>query len=323
MNRTRPIGEYGGPDSGPKVIRVRGVASTPSDVNVRLRWAGGAYAATAEVIVFYEPTSITPKTLAVGAEAWVIWRPSANRYEELSSTAAPEQIVWAELTEDKAYADVAKLAKPVLANGTLDSGADDFYLIDQEGRYWGLAAFDDTANGGGVQKGYRFHGVRISDDWASSGKPGFRIIDGEDPDDIILVTIDSLTTGSEYACTYSGELPGGPDSARRPRYTQASTGLPVFDDFALVPAFTTGDPWIAKWVKEDAHYAFWRPLKVEDKVLWTLDPAGGHTLATISATTLQLNLKIRKLKLRIFEVREDVADDVEILYEDGVECPTE
>lgn len=256
---------------------------------------------------------------------WVILSQRQDNEQWLTERGgtAGSQVIWAELIEDKAYADVAKLAKPVLANGTLDSGADDFYLIDQEGRYFGLAAFDDTANGGAAVNGYRFHGVRISDDWESSGKPAFRIIDGEDPDDFILVQIDALATGSEYSCTYSGELPGGPDSARRPRYTESGAGLRVFDDFALVPAFTAGDYWICKWVKESAHYAFWRPLTIQDKEIWTLDPAGGHTLATISATTLQLNLKIRKLKLRIFEVREDVADDVEILYEDGVECPTE
>lgn len=85
---SRPMGDYGQPGGGPHIVRVRGVLiSDPSPVlhNRRLKWDGSDYTPSTDDIEFYEPDATTPKVLSEGEEAWVIWRPSPGRYEELST----------------------------------------------------------------------------------------------------------------------------------------------------------------------------------------------------------------------------------------------
>lgn len=86
-DKIRPPQSWGQGGSPAEPIRVRGVEGTPENENRRLKWTEAGYTPTTEAIVFYEPTSLTPKLLPAGEEAWVIFRAAANRYEELVASA--------------------------------------------------------------------------------------------------------------------------------------------------------------------------------------------------------------------------------------------
>lgn len=66
-------------------IRVRGVNADTLQ-NRRLKWdrVTEEYTPTEEEIEFFEPDKYIAKQLAEGAEAWVIFRQAANRYEEIA-----------------------------------------------------------------------------------------------------------------------------------------------------------------------------------------------------------------------------------------------
>lgn len=177
------------------------------------------------------------------------------------------QVVYFELTQNMAYADTAKLAKPVQDDGTLDAGASAFYVVDDraiagDGQYYGKAAYTDGDTEAASHDGYRGHAVRFIDDWNSTGVPGFRIVDMEGPGDFILVVLkeDVAADVAECDVVASNDPAGGPDADRKPRIEATTYHIVVNDDLEIAANAKDGETWVAKWDRGAAYYIFWRKV---------------------------------------------------------------
>lgn len=166
---------------------------------------------------------------------------------------AGSQVVYFELTENKSYGDAAKLAKPVLADGTLDSGAPAFHVIDDQRQFYGRAA-------AGGQEGYRGMAVRLTDDY-SEGVPGFRIATMEGPAQLLVVMLDENLSGASADCSLA-ESPNVFGLAYRGRLPLPveSVDVVVYDDLSVATNAKSGEKWIASWNEVSERYLFWRKL---------------------------------------------------------------
>lgn len=175
------------------------------------------------------------------------------------------QVVYFELTEDKSYSDAAKLAKPVLPDGTLDSGADAFHVVDDKLQFYGKAAT-------GGADGYRGFALRYTDDY-SEGVPGFRIITMEGPAHWFIATLTEAWSMSATACSVGGdEIWGRPFRGVR---LPATGDVDVYDDLSVATGGEIGDKWLVAWDEADEHYIFVVPLT---------PPAVGLTIGMVTAT---------------------------------------
>lgn len=160
------------------------------------------------------------------------------------------QVVYFELTQDMAYADAAKLAKPVDSSGTLDSGADAFYVVDDQRQFYGK-----TATGGA--EGYRGFALRYIDDYAG-GVPGFRIITMEGPAQWLIVDIDAAYSISGTDCNVLADQPWGRPFRNR---QLPETGVVVVeDDLDVASTAAIGDRWLVAWDESEEHYIFIAPI---------------------------------------------------------------
>ncbi len=172
-----------------------------------------------------------------------------------------------ELTQDMAYADTAKLAKPVNDDGTLNSGATAFYVVDMRavatsgayGQHYGKAAYTDADTAAVVWHGYRGDAVKFTDNWNATGVPGYRIVSMENPVDFFIGTCAESLSGSPAAAkvTYDATLnpAGSPFSARRPALL-ADSRVTCYDTLGWLPA--SGEKWILKWDRANARYVYWQ-----------------------------------------------------------------
>lgn len=183
------------------------------------------------------------------------------------------QVVYFELTENKSYGDASKLAKPVLADGTLDTGADAFHVVDDTNQFYGRAAESGA-------DGYRGFALRFTDDY-SEGVPGFRIITMEGPAQFLVVTLDE-ELDSPTDCTYA-EDPMKFGLAQRGRTPAAVGGVDVkvYDDLGMASGAKSGEKWIITWNEFDEQYCFL--LKVPAKKYYIR--VKGVVGSTVSANT--------------------------------------
>lgn len=182
------------------------------------------------------------------------------------------QVVYFELTENKSYGDASKLAKPVLADGTMDAGADAFHVVDDQNQFYGRAAE-------GGAEGYRGFALRFSDDY-SEGVPGFRIITMEGPSQFLVVTLDE-NLASPTDCSYA-EAPFVFGKAFRGRTPAPDEGVDVkvYDDLGVATGAESGEKWVVTWNEDEERYCFWRKITPAAKVLqW------GEATSTITAAT--------------------------------------
>lgn len=180
------------------------------------------------------------------------------------------QVVYFEITEHKVYGDAAVLAKPVLADGTMDAGADEFYVVDEKNMYYGRAAESGA-------DGYRGFGLRYTDDY-SEGVPGFRIISMQGPAQWLIVDLDAAYSGSGTDCNVLADQPWG-----RPFRGQQlpPTGVvEVQDDLSVAASAAIGDKWLVAWDEAEEHYIFVLPLEPFDRIVI------GMVTATIGAATM-------------------------------------
>lgn len=160
------------------------------------------------------------------------------------------QVVYFELTENKSYGDAAKLAKPVLPDGTMDSGADAFHVVDGENLFYGRAA----ENG---QDGYRGMALRFTDDY-SEGVPGFHIIRLEGPAQFLIVTLDeNLASPTDCSFAEDPAVFGLAFRGRTPAPVEA-VDVQVYDDLGVASGAESGEKWIVTWNEDDERYCFWR-----------------------------------------------------------------
>jgi hypothetical protein len=163
------------------------------------------------------------------------------------------QVVYFEITEHKVYGDNAVLAKPVLADGTMDSGADAFYVVDEKNLFYGRAAESS-------EDGYRGFALRYTDDY-SEGVPGFRIIEMEGPADFLVIELAQDLAGPSAECNLSTapNTFGLAFNGRTPP-PEVEYDLDVWDDLSVAEGAKDGEKWIAKWADQEEHYVFWRKL---------------------------------------------------------------
>lgn len=163
------------------------------------------------------------------------------------------QVVYFELTQNKSYGDASKLAKPVLADGTMDSGADAFHVVDDQNQFYGRAAESGA-------EGYRGFALRFSDDY-SEGVPGFRIITMEGPAQFLVVTLDENKASPTTDCTYVEDPSafGLAFRGRRPAPVSA-VDVKVYDDLGVATEAVSADKWIITWNEGSERYTFWQKL---------------------------------------------------------------
>jgi hypothetical protein len=176
---------------------------------------------------------------------------------------AGSQVIYAELVEDKSYADYAKLAKPVDSVGVIISGADPFYLLDEQSQFFGLAAYD-------FQRGYRYHAVKLFDSFLPDGGdpedtwPAYRIIDGEGPAQIVLVELSESYSMSGTHCTPLDQEPFGRADQGRLVFSEeeGATAGDIFvqDPLNVASAAENGDRWIVLWDEAAEQYEFLMPI---------------------------------------------------------------
>jgi hypothetical protein len=188
---------------------------------------------------------------------------------ELAGGTSGSQVVGFGLTEAMGYADIAKLAKPLLADGTLNSAATAFYVVDFRalatsgafGQFYGTLGYTDADSGAVVWDEYRGEAVKFTDDWNSTGIPGYRIVTMEGPADFWIGTCAESLSGSPLAAkaTYDATIDpsGSPFSGRRPPLL-ADSRVTVYDDLNLDPQ--PGEKWVIKWDKIEEHYVYWRKI---------------------------------------------------------------
>ncbi len=186
------------------------------------------------------------------------------------------QVVYFELTENKSYGDASKLAKPVLPDGTMDSGADAFHVVDDKNQFYGRAAE-------GGADGYRGFGLRQWDDY-SEGVPGFRIITMEGPALELIATLDE-DLASPTDCTLA-EDPAVFGLAQRGRIPApvSMVDVQVYDDIGVAAGAKSGEKWIVRWNEADERYCFWR--KVEGPRYITIKGTTGAVARTDGTFTL-------------------------------------
>lgn len=222
---------------------------------------------------------------------WVILSQRKDNQQWLTERGgtAGSALVHFELTEDMAYADTSKLAKPVNDDGTLDTGATAFNVVDMRavdtagdfGQFYGKAGYTDADGGAVVWSGYQGVGLRFADNWNETGLPGYKIITLEDPMDFWIGTCaESLTSGHAKA-TYdtSLDVSGGPFSGRRPPLL-ADSRVTVYDDLNIKP--TPGKKYWIKWDKKAAHYIYDRKVSTATEAA---GPGFCLTTSTIDART--------------------------------------
>lgn len=163
------------------------------------------------------------------------------------------QVVYFELTQNKSYGDAAKLAKPVLPDGTMDAGADAFHVVDDKNQFYGRAAE-------GGADGFRGFGLRQWDDY-SEGVPGFRIITMEGPALELIATLDE-DLASPTDCTLA-EDPAVFGLAQRGRIPApvSMVDVQVYDDIGVATGAKSGEKWIVRWNEADERYCFWRRVE--------------------------------------------------------------
>lgn len=204
---------------------------------------------------------------------WVFlfWNAASSQWLTERGGESGSQVVYFEITENKTYGDEAVLAKPVLADGTMDAGADEFYVVDEKNMYYGRAAESGA-------DGYRGFGLRYTDDY-SEGVPGFRIISMQGPAQWLIVDLDAAYSGSGTDCNVLADEPWGRPS--RGEQIPPSGVVVVEDDLSVAASAAIGDKWIVAWDEAEEHYFFVLPLPVPpSKVLqW------GEATSSISAAT--------------------------------------
>jgi len=170
--------------------------------------------------------------------------------------------VYYELTQDMALADAAKLAKPVLADDTMNAAAAAFYVVDSAQQYVGKAAFTDAI---GAQNGYRGYCYKFTDDYNSTGVAGYRIINQEGPMMLIAVTLseDGQSSGTTTVAPLDADAQLQYGNPTRGRYPAADSGTGAFechDDLGVIEFAESGDKWMVLYDEADDHYNFLHPI---------------------------------------------------------------
>jgi hypothetical protein len=219
--------------------------------------------------------SIYQQEFLDGDIVFLWWNPDAEAWEPERGGSAGSIVVSYELTQDKGYADVAKLAKPIDDTGAIISAADAFYVVDNRGQFYGKAA-------AGAEIGFQGIGLKISDAYsgADGTKPAYRIIAMEGPATFLVgATTGAYSGGGTPFSTHTPDLYyGKPFNNRR---VPATGSVSVFDDLDVAANIKVGERWIVKWNETDARYDFWLPL---DKYITIKGTSPGVTRATSTFT---------------------------------------
>lgn len=161
-------------DSGPAIIRVK---ENGGQV-YRMKWNGGAYAITTEVVTVYEDSGDTPLTMESGEERLAFWRPAPQRWEvcPLGEEGEPgppgdgDELERFVLTASKNITDVS-------ASAVIAGTADEIRVVEPDSshpRYRGYGPYTDPEYGS--ELGYSGIGLKFTANYSGSGFPGYYII---------------------------------------------------------------------------------------------------------------------------------------------------
>jgi hypothetical protein len=198
------------------------------------------------------------------------------------------QVVYFELTENKQYGQDAALAKPVLPDGTMDTAADAFHVVDDQNQFYGRATYTD-ASPATVHEGYRGFALRFTDDYEEE-VPGFRIITMEGPAQLLLVElIGDVSSGNADVNILSD--PGAFGLAfrgRRPRIESAGFDLNVADPQSVATGAKSGEKWIVTWDETNEEYIFLHPLQTFIRVKGTVGSTVSASTTSFSAGSIEV-----------------------------------
>jgi hypothetical protein len=203
--------------------------------------------------------TVHPESFADNAVVYLFWNPSTGAWEpDRGGGGSNSLIVLFELTQDKAYGDVAKKAKALDASGVVGSGSE-FYVLDANGRFYGKAA-------AGLFPGFKGSGILVSDAYvgADGTKPAYRIITMEGPAQIVLVELAESWSMSGTHCTPLGIHPFGRDDQGRLIFSEeeGATAGDIFvqDTLNVAGGAVIGDRWSVLWDEAGEKYEFFLPL---------------------------------------------------------------
>lgn len=185
-----------------------------------------------------------------------VWKRAADAdYEpdRAGGTGSGSLVVHYELIEDMALSDTAKLAKPVLANGTIDAGASAFYVVDQGQQFVGRAAWTDAV---GSEHGFRGYALKFADDY-SGGVPGYRIISQDGPlrDIVVTLNADGDDGGGPFTATpVDTDYYGNPFNGRRPEADSGTGSFSVYDPHGVAEEAKQGEKWLVKYNEDSDQY---------------------------------------------------------------------
>jgi hypothetical protein len=157
-----------------------------------------------------------------------------------------------ELIENKRYNDTAKLARPVLPNGEIDT-SQQFYVVDERKQFYGK--FAQTG-----QTGFRGMAVKFTEDY-QNGVPGYLIDTMEGPALLINATLDAdLNSAADVGITLTEEPNafGLPFTGRLP----PASGLRGYDDLGVGRTLRpkSGDKWTLIWSQQKERYVLRWPF---------------------------------------------------------------
>jgi hypothetical protein len=189
-------------------------------------------------------------------------RDNGNWETEKSGGSSYTPVVLFQLTQDKAYGDTAKLAKPLNAAGTIDSGADPIYVLDADAKFYAKSG-----------------AILVTEDHAD-GIPGYRIITLWGPAYIMAgVLTSSYSGGGTTFNPASDEIYGRPFRGDR---LPSSGDITVYDDLNVADSAKNGEAWYVIWNETQSRYTFF--ARVGEQYVTIKGTSPGVTRATATFT---------------------------------------
>ncbi len=248
---------------------------TASIGNIILARAYSAVSAEDEEFPFYDAIHIVGTSPAGGTgtaknfwfesfeegEYTFLYQNQANG-DWIPAKTSGEDIIWFELLENKSYTDTYALAAEVVGGSATEA---ELFVLDPDGLHFGRGPIDGASDD---TPGYRGFALKLYDDYASSGLPGYLIMWMEQPAYMAVVTLLEDFDEDGTKCELSEELIYGAPTRSRPPFHRETVDddleegqCRVLDDFGLANYVRArqDDRWLIIWEENSEHFVFLLP----------------------------------------------------------------
>lgn len=173
------------------------------------------------------------------------------------------------LTADLAIAGTSAQAKPIDTSGVVISGDDPVNMLNVGNRWHGFAPYTDGNTAAASHPGSLVSGVRFTDDYNSTGYPGYWITDCEGWAETIVVDLDDVVSTGSAPCNLQDPWRFGVEATgRQPLIESDDYDVTVYDDLDIAGNAIAGDVWLAGYNADAGHYVFLSPVEGSGVVIF-------------------------------------------------------